>query len=83
MIEFRGATGDLLKVNSCFTEAPIQSMVLWQGQSVPPDGRGGGPNGKPSSGHHGESLNGPPNGHLGGPLTNLQVNILENLLSAL
>ncbi len=83
MIEFRGVTCDLLKADSYFIEAPIQSMVLWQGQNVPPNGGGGGPNGKPSSGHHGGPFNGPPSGHLGRPLTNLQVNILENLLSTL
>ncbi len=67
MTKFQGVTGDLLKVDSRLTKAPIQSTVLWQGQNVLPDGGGGGPNNEPSGGHHGRPPSGHLDGHLGGP----------------
>jgi hypothetical protein len=44
MTKFQNAIGDLSKVDSHLTKAPIQGMGSWQGHSVPPNGGGGGPN---------------------------------------
>ncbi len=71
MTKFRGAMNDLLKVDSYFTQAPIQGARPWQGQNVPSNGGGGGGNNKPPNGHLGGPFNIPPSEHSGNPFIGL------------